>query len=112
MGAPMTEREWMEQVKLAANPPEVPAANLLRGETVAWGKTFPGIDGSPITCGVSELHRHLIDGKTYCGLEIPPTKRRLERPHGGVEKCQRCEYLHDLGVTPEAAHEYLSRNVA
>jgi hypothetical protein len=108
----MTEREWMEQVKLAANPPEVPAAHLMRGETVAWVKTFAGINGQPVTCGISELHRHLVDGKTYCGQSIPPTKRRLGPPHGGVEKCQRCEYLHDLGVTPEQAYEYLTRSVA
>lgn len=108
----MTEAQWWAEVNAAANPTEIPASQLLRGETVAWSKTEPGINGERVTSGVSERHRHLFDGRTYCGLEIPETKRRVERPHDGLKKCQRCDYLNDLGVTPEMAFQNLTRSVA
>jgi hypothetical protein len=107
----MSDREWWAEVKAAANAPEVPATQLEIGVRIAWTLKRTGAAMARVTYGISAVHRHIKDGKTYCGLKIPASGRHVP-PAVTLGLCPRCERFYALEMTPEDIHHVDLREAA
>ena len=99
--------EWHKRELFAkrASAGTAPAGSrqLDRGDRVVWTKTVPGVDHERVASGVSQVHRVLVDGQTYCWQRIPHVERQLP-VLDGMKACLRCEMLHAADATPEEIH--------
>lgn len=60
------------------------------GQRIVWTLKKYGA-----TCGLSEAHRVLGNGRTFCMEEIPPVSRLVATEILVVEDCHRCAVLHE-----------------
>lgn len=66
-----------------------------RGAKIVWT-----IKRAGVTHGLSEAHRYMIGGETYCRKRLPTDSARLvDTTIIAVADCDRCKVLHESGAS-------------